>query len=450
MKQKGITVGTYPNKKKRGNSNLSMCPTCKRCKDRTVCNNRKNCNKCSKCNKCADSKNCDKFYITVQSKAVLTIGKDPDTGKPLKKIFTANTEDEAMKELYKFKIYLEENGMPLNLKKSEKTITILGQELEDAKYRKGKIGGNAYNTNMCTLNRIKAHKFANVPIANVTREQIEKFLETERSKSNSLIKKDHSMLKRIFEYAKDNMYITKDFFAGVNVIERPKSKKADKKVEALTITEQDRFEKHLENNTVKYNDIFLLLLHTGIRVGEALALGINDVDFENNQIKVYKILTKEKDGTIVIHESSNSDTKDGTRTVDINELFEVSLKEAVDKALKNKKNKSKLLFPREDGSLTTTSSINSAFKRVCDKIEVLRKDVNTHMLRHTYATRCIEAGVTIEVLQTLMGHDKIETTINTYGHIYNYHKEKEKQKYLDYIKAERTKRNLENVSRNQN
>ena len=171
MKQKGITVGTYPNKKQRQNSNLPICPTCKKCKDRTICNNRKNCNKCSKCNKCADSKNCDKFYITVQSKAVLTIGKDPDTGKQLKKTFTANTQDEAMKELYKYKIYLEENGVPLNIKKSEKTIAILGQELEDAKYRKGKVKGNAYNTNMCTLNRIKAHKFANVPIANVSRKQ---------------------------------------------------------------------------------------------------------------------------------------------------------------------------------------------------------------------------------------------------------------------------------------
>ena len=121
-----------------------------------------------------------------------------------------------MTELYKFKIHLEENGMPVNLAKTEKTIAIIGQELEDAKLRKGKIGDNAYITNMCTLDRITAHKFANIPIANVTREQIENFLELERVKSNSTIKKDHSMLKRIYEYSKDNMFISKDFFVGLH------------------------------------------------------------------------------------------------------------------------------------------------------------------------------------------------------------------------------------------
>lgn len=46
------------------------------------------------------------------------------------------------------------------------------------------------------------------------------------------------------------------------------------------------------------------------------------------------------------------------------------------------------------------------------------------MLRHTFATRCIEAGVDLLVLQKLMGHANIETTINTYGDIYNYYKQK--------------------------
>ncbi len=50
------------------------------------------------------------------------------------------------------------------------------------------------------------------------------------------------------------------------------------------------------------------------------------------------------------------------------------------------------------------------------------------MLRHTFATRCIEAGVDLPVLQRLMGHANIETTINTYGDIYNYYKQKKKLK----------------------
>ena len=61
------------------------------------------------------------------------------------------------------------------------------------------------------------------------------------------------------------------------------------------------------------------------------------------------------------------------------------------------------------------------------------------MLRHTFATRCIEAGISMPVLQKLMGHANIQTTINTYGDIYNYYQNKETQKYIDYIKSEETK-----------
>lgn len=448
MKQKGITVGTYINKTPKNVKGLPICPICKKCKDRSICNNRKDCKKCSKCKKCSDSENCDKYYIHIQSKATITIGKDPNTKRPIKKTFTADTEEQALNELYKFKIYAEENGIPLAPTKLEHTIVSIAQDIEDSKYRKGKIGDNAYQTNMCTLNRIKAYKFSNIPINKVIKNDIEKFLECERVKSNSLIKKDFSMLRRVFDYALDNMYITKNFFSGTNGIERPKSKKADKKIQALTFNEQCAFEEYINSNNVKYKNIFLLLVHTGIRIGEALALDINDVDLESKQIQIYKILTKKRNGEITIHYSNTSTTKDGTRTVEINELFYDSLEQAIELAKNNKRNKKQLLFCNDDGSLISTTSINSSFKRICEKISINKKDINTHMLRHTFATRCIEAGISLPVLQTLMGHSKIQTTIDTYGDIYNYYQKKERQKYLDYLKNERTLKNLENSSKN--
>lgn len=102
--QKGITVGTYVNKSKKSNTNTPICQTCKKCKDRSVCNNRTDFSKCKKCKKCEDCEHCDKFYMTKQSKATLTIGKNPKTKRPIKKTFTADTEELALEELYKYKL----------------------------------------------------------------------------------------------------------------------------------------------------------------------------------------------------------------------------------------------------------------------------------------------------------------------------------------------------------
>src|SRR5699024_9130694 len=180
--------------------------------------------------------------------------------------------EEALDKMYKYKLEMKKSGNTIELKKTEKTIANLAQEIEDSKYRMGKTKANAYNTNMSTLARIKKYKFANIPIDRVTRKQIEDFLQEERVKSNTTIKKDYRMLKYVYDYASHRMYIINNFFEGINAIERPKSLKEDKDVVALTITEQNKLEDYLETHSSRYKNIILLCLYTGMRIGEVLAL----------------------------------------------------------------------------------------------------------------------------------------------------------------------------------
>ena len=434
MSSKGYTVGTYIIKSEKKNSGLPMCPICKKCKDRSICSNRKSkkeMNKCEKCKKCKDSEKCDKFYINEQHKATLTIAKDATIGASIRKTFTGSTEEEALDKMYKYKLEMKKSGNAIEFKKTEKTIAILAQEIEDSKYRMGKTKANAYNTNMSTLARIKKCKFANIPIDRVTRKQIEDFLQEERVKSNSTIKKDYRMLKYVYEYASHRMHIINNFFEGINAIERPKSLKEDKDVVALTITEQNKLEDYLETHSSRYKNIILLCLYNGMRIGEVLALNYtDDIDLENKMIKITKTLTKDRNKKTVIGPTK---TKSGKRNIEINELTEDIINDSINNKIENK---NKILYCQENGQLYVDNTINSAFKRIC-KNAGITKPVNTHMLRHTFATRCIEAGVDLPVLQKLMGHANIETTINTYGDIYNYYKQKETQKVIDYLKRER-------------
>lgn len=442
MNAKGYSVGTYIVKSEKKKSELPMCPTCKKCRDRSICKNRKNkkeMNHCEKCKKCNSADDCDKFYINIQHKATLTIGKDIITKKPIKKTFTGDSENDALEQLFKYKIEIKKNGTSLKLQKTERTITIIAQDIEDSKYRIGKTQGNAYITNMATLNRIKAHKFANIPIAKVTRQQIENFLESEREKSNSVLKKDYRMLKNVFDYASYNLNIPTNFFEGINAIERPKSLKEDKDVIALTIVEQRQLEEYLKNHNVKHKEVILICLYTGIRIGEALALDYTkDIDFDTKMIKINRTLTKNKAKKTVIGPTK---TKNSKRTLEINELTESIIKSALDKVIPNSNN---VLFCQENKKLYEVNTINSQLKRIC-KNAGITTPVNTHMLRHTFATRCIEAGISMPVLQKLMGHANIQTTINTYGDIYQYYQNKETQKYIDYIKNEENNNSQKNI-----
>ena len=434
MSTKGYTVGTYIIKSEKKNSESPMCPICKKCKDRSICKNRKDkkeISKCDKCKNCKDAEKCDKFYINEQHKATLTIGKDIETGEAIRKTFTAKTQEEALDKMYKYKLEMKKSGKTIELKRTEKTIANLAQEIEDSKYRMGKTKANAYNTNMSTLTRIKKYKFANIPIEKVTKKQIEDFLQEERIKSNSTIKKDYRMLKYVYEYANYKLYLVNNFFEGINRIEMPKSLKEDKDVVALTITEQNKLEDYLETHTSNYKNIILLCLYTGMRIGEVLALNYDDdIDLDNKMIKVTKTLTKDRNKNTIIGPTK---TKSGKRNIEINELTEDIIKDALNNKIENK---NQVLFCQENKKLYVDNTINSAFKRIC-KNAGITKPVNTHMLRHTFATRCIEAGVDLPVLQKLMGHANIETTINTYGDIYNYYKQKETQKVIDYLKRER-------------
>ena len=349
MSTKGFTVGTYIIKAEKKDSDLPICPTCKKCKDRSICKNRKNkkeMNKCDKCKNCSNSEKCDKFYIHKQSKATLTIGKDIETGELIRKTFTATTEDEALDKMYKYKLDMKKAGNSIDLKKTEKTIAIFAQEIEDSKYRMGKTKANAYNTNMSTLERIKKCKFANIPIKKVTKEQIENFLQDERTKSNSTIKKDYRMLKYVFEYANHNLYISTNFFEGINKIERPKSLKEDKDVVALTLSEQTQIENYLETHNCKHKNIILLCLYTGIRIGEALALNYDeDINLENKMLSISRTLTKDRNKKTIIGPTK---TKNGKRNLEITELTEDIIQDSLNNKIENK---NKVLYCQDNKKL---------------------------------------------------------------------------------------------------
>ncbi|MBB1523011.1 MAG: tyrosine-type recombinase/integrase [Clostridiales bacterium] len=62
----------------------------------------------------------------------------------------------------------------------------------------------------------------------------------------------------------------------------------------------------------------------------------------------------------------------------------------------------------------STSMVTSEMKRLCSNSEVIKITPSSHVLRHTFATRCIESGMPAVVLAKFLGHTDVSVTLNTY------------------------------------
>lgn len=312
----------------------------------------------------------------------------------------------------------------------------------ESQFNSNKISESTYKRKLNTKKIIENLSISNLYIQKISASNINEDLLKLTNYSNSVIKKVSQMIRNAFDKALILNIIPNNPFNIKGLINIPKSIKEDKKVDALTTDEQKLFIKELEKDYDEYTDILYIATYTGMRIGEILALSTDDIDLKNNLIHIRKTLTQNKDDKYII--GSTTKTYAGTRDIPITKLIENIL-------IKTSRNKNNLLFS-QNGKIIAPNTINAHFKRICKNanIRVINtkkkrhkndieagnlksSKVNTHMLRHTYATRCIESGMSAVVLSKLLGHADIETTLNTYTSVFNKFKEDEIQKYLDYI-----------------
>ena len=239
--------------------------------------------------------------------------------------------------------------------------------------------------------------------------------------ANSVIEHSRLVMWMLFDSALENDLIAKN---PVTKSVKCTSGRKPKEMRALTIEEQRLFLETVKG-TSNYNQ-YALILQTGLRTGEMIGLRWSDVDFENRVIHIRR--TMEYRHSMGEWRIGEPKTKNSIRNVPLTQ-------EAID-ILKKQKKKLKSLKVRplefkdsvflcRDGTPTKNSAYDAKLFYYCDKAGIER--FSMHVLRHTFATRCIEAGMKPKTLQMILGHSNIGITMNLYVHVTDEEKEKEVQ-----------------------
>ena len=322
-------------------------------------------------------------------------------------------------------IYIENNGIPLK--------ELMKAVLQN-KYDTNVISESQYDRIQKTLKSIFKSELVNKKVDEILPEEIQKYINTYRNYSNSTIKKVMEQFNQAFKYAFDRGYIIRN---PMTQVIKPKSLKPNKIVRAMNLDEENKFINYIKDKSLKecpYKNEYLIQLFMGLRIGECLALTKDDIDLKNMKIHVHKTLTHDIKGNVLLKNSPK--TQAGNRYVPIPDSLYPYLIEQIEYSETQKNNEEKLLFKPPQNRYTDSKNVNRALLKILKNLNI--EHMSSHSLRHTYATRAIEAKITPVVLQTLMGHTDISTTIDIYTDVFDEFKDNELEKVNEYY----TKNNL--------
>ena len=230
-------------------------------------------------------------------------------------------------------------------------------------------------------------------------------------------------LYNMLEFAKENDVILSN--PCKKSVKSDIGKPSEKKV-ALTIDEQRKFLMAAAGQS--YENQYKFMLQTGLRTGELVGLKWDDIDFGKRTVTISR--TMEYRYKVGEWRAGPPKSKSGYRTIPLTDEAIRILKDQ-----KEKNSKIKVIniewrdqvFLSRKGEPVKNSTYDTALFKICDKAEI--RKFCMHILRHTFATRCIETGMIPKTLQKILGHSNIGITMNLYVDA----TEEEKTKEMDLV-----------------
>jgi len=242
--------------------------------------------------------------------------------------------------------------------------------------------------------------FGDLPINEITPSKIRKWQSEmiEKGFKPTYLKSIHSQLSAVMNYAvrfydlKSNPCVKAGTMGKNKADERP----------YWTLEEFNKFADAISDKHEAWMG-FQILFWTGMRVGELLALKVEDIDLENRLIKIDESYTRLRKKDII----STPKTENSIREITIHDELIDALREYM-----------KCMYRPKPGSRLFPEKTKRFFEHEMDRgISISKvKKITVHCLRHSHASMLVEMGFNPIEIAKRLGHGKVTTTIETYCH----------------------------------
>lgn len=292
----------------------------------------------------------------------------------------------------------------------------LGNAIEEwmVNYKSTSVKPATYDRLCESLIQLNKYGISNESIDELTVDKLQSYINelVDSGYALTTIKKQFHLIGEYLTYANLNGIILRPLHKGVKLPSESVVKKHKRNVVAYSPVEQSRLTKVLlQRLNVPACCAAIIMMETGIRIGEAMALTWDDIDWNRRCVRISKTVVRMRD-------CKNNHVQHSAKSFSSNRTIPLS-RTAYDILKRMSEDEVSIygfVFRGRNGKYMSYEAARYYIQQACEDAGI--PYYGLHVFRHTFATNCYNKGCDVKVLSRFLGHSDVTVTYNTYIHLF--------------------------------